>query len=123
MRLRDAMLDTPKHVPGLVVISVSPSSNPTCLTTRHRLRALSPEETRHAMILAIKRDIDRQLPVDEWRRIVLTSAVQFKVVEEADVGWAAMVIREGFAVQCDAVCYSSVTPPIWDSKHNLSPQS
>jgi len=64
-------------------------------------------------VLAIKRDIDRKMPVEEWRRIILSTAVEFQAVEEADMSWVAGTIREHVGAQYNSVYYSSVTPPIW----------
>lgn len=40
-----------------------------------QLRSLSPDEVRHALILAVARDIEKNLPQEDWiRRPGLTSA-------------------------------------------------
>ena len=115
------VFEKPAHAPGFIVIGVNSTSSPLNALTRGRLRAVSPEETRHALILAIKRDIDRKLPVDEWRRIALSSPVQFEAVEEADMSWVAGAIRESVGAQYNAVYYSSVTPQIYTQQSPLPP--
>ena len=115
-RLRDEMFEKPAHAPGFIVVGVNSTSSPLNALTWSCLRAVSPEETRHALILAIKRDIDLKLPVDEWRRIVVSSPVQFEAVDEADASWLAGAIRQSVG----ALCYSSVTLPIC---HQLPPPS
>ena len=41
-------------------------------------------EPLHAMIFAIKRDIDLKLPVDDWLTITLSSPVLFQTVKKTD---------------------------------------
>lgn len=69
---------------------------------------MCPEETRHAMLFAIKRDIQLKLPVDEWVRVVLSSPVQFEAVSEVDEIWVASSIREKVGAQYEVVYYSNV---------------
>lgn len=60
------------------------------------------------MVFAIKRDIDRNLPVDDWLTVALSLPVQFAAVEETDVFWVATTIRESVGAQFEVVYYSSV---------------
>jgi len=83
--LRDFLFPKAQHAPGFIRVAVNETSNPLVPTKGHGLRVLSPEETLHAMILAIKRDMDANLPVDDWLTITLSSPVQFEAVEESDM--------------------------------------
>jgi hypothetical protein len=60
------------------------------------------------MVLAIRRDIDRKLSVDEWKRVVLSSPVQFQEVEESEEVWVATCIRETVGAQFETVYYTNV---------------
>ena len=102
------LFSKPKHAPGFFTVAVNRLSDPRDPLARGGLRALCPEETRHAMVLAIKRDIDLRLPVEEWRRVVLSSPVQFEAVDEADEVWVASVIREKVGALFEVVYYSNV---------------
>lgn len=104
----DYFFSTPKHAPGFFTVAVNQSSDPLDPVSRGGLRALCPEETRHALILAIKRDIDRNMPVDEWRRVVLSSLVEFQKVEESEEVWVATVIREKVGGLFETVYYTNV---------------
>jgi len=104
----DFLFSTPKHAPGLFTVAVNQSSNPLEPLARGGLRALCPEETRHALVLAIKRDIDRKLSVDEWKVVMLSTPVQFQKVEESDEVWVATCIRETVGAQFETVYYSNV---------------
>jgi hypothetical protein len=47
------------------------------------LLGLSPEEPRHALIMAIAREIQRGVPEDDllkWKRLCLSTLVEFRVV-------------------------------------------
>ena len=102
------MFTKPHHVPGFVTIAVNKTSDPLDPLARGGLRALCPEETRHALVFAIKRDMDRNLPVDDWLRVVLSSPVQFQAVDEVDMVWVATGLREKVGALYETVYYSNV---------------
>lgn len=106
--MADYLFAKPNHAPGFVTVAVNPSSDPLNPLARGGLHAICPEETRHAMVLAIKRDIDRNLPVDGWLRVVLSTPVQFLAVDEASATWVAMGLREKTGALFEVVYLSNV---------------
>ena len=72
------------------------------------LKAISPEELRHAMLLAIARDITKGLDVDEWRRCLLSVTFSFQHVDSEDVLFTlAAGERENIGAKYETLYYSS----------------
>lgn len=76
------------------------------------LKAISPEEPRHALILAIARDIEAgqsDVELQHWRDLILSTQVQFKRVDsDDDVFWQATVMRETIGIQYEVMYFSAV---------------
>ena len=104
----DFLFAKPNHVPGFVTVAVNETSDPLDPMANGGLRALCPEETRHALVLAIKRDMDLNLPVDDWLRVVLSSPVHFQAVDAMDMVWVATGLREKVGALYETVYYSNV---------------
>ena len=104
----DFLFAKPTHIPGFVTVAVNQTSDPLDPLARGGLRALCPEETRHALVFAIKRDIDQNRPVDKWRRVLLSTPVQFQAVDDVDMVWVATGLREKVGALYETVYYSNV---------------
>ena len=116
MYLRDYLFPRAQHPPGFTVVAVNESSDPLRPWAGEGLHVVSPEETRHAMIFAIKRDMDLNLPLDDWLKVALSLPVQFMAVPESDMIWVATTIRETVGAQFEVVYYSTVPFPSWSSE-------
>lgn len=67
--------------PGIVTLAVDDTWSPQRAEARGLLKAVSPEEPRHALLLAIARDIQKGLPDESlvlWKRMVLSAVVEFR---------------------------------------------
>ena len=110
--MRDYLFPRAQHPPGFTVVAVNGSSDPIRQWAGEGLHVVNLEETRHAMIIAIKPDMDLNLPLDDWLTVALTSPVQFMGVPESDMIWVATTIRETVGAQFEVVYYSTVPSPI-----------
>ena len=71
------------------------------------LKAISPEELRHAMLLAIARDIKSGLEVDEWRKSLLSVTFSFQQVDSEDTLFTlAACERESIGAKYETLYYS-----------------
>jgi hypothetical protein len=71
------------------------------------LKAISPEELRHAMLLAIARDIKRNLDVSEWRKSLLSVTSSFQQVDSEDALFTlAACERESIGAKYETLYYS-----------------
>jgi len=77
------------------------------------LKAMSPEEPRHALIFAIARDIDCGMSDEQlmpWKVLITSAILTFqKVDNEDDIFWHATNARESLGAQYEVVYFSSVT--------------
>lgn len=96
-------------------IGVVGEFSPVNAECRGNLKSTSPEEARHALILAIHRDIESGASTDDlllWRKLILSTVTTFTVYEtEDDLFWAATNHREAIGAQFEVVYYSTVGPP------------
>lgn len=78
------------------------------------LKAMSPEEPRHALIFAIARDIDNGMSDEQlmpWKVLITSAILTFQKIEnEEDIFWHATNARESLGAQFEVVYFSSVTP-------------
>lgn len=78
------------------------------------LKAMSPEEPRHALIFAIARDIDNGMSDEQlmpWKVLITLAILTFQKIEnEEDIFWHATNARESLGAQFEVVYFSSVTP-------------
>ena len=98
-----------------VIIAVTPDLSPDNDANLGNLKAISPEEPRHALIFAIARDIDKGMTdaeLEPWKTISLSAVVHFKKVDHEDeIFWQATNCREAVGAQFEVVYYSSVLAP------------
>ena len=101
--------------PDVLHIGVVGEFSPVNSEYRGNLKSTSPEEARHALILAIHRDIESGASTDDlllWRKLILSTVTTFTVYEtEDDLFWAATNHREAIGAQFEVVYYSTVGPP------------
>ena len=67
--------------PGIVTVAVDDNFNPLRPEALGFLRAISPEEPRHALLFAIARDVENSAPEEVlflWRRVLLSTVMEFK---------------------------------------------
>ena len=87
----------PASMPHNIIISLQEGEQP----KRGALRAINPEEVRHAMITAIARDISNGVGsgvLEEWRRKALSCTATFQVhASAAERCRVAMQLRENLA--------------------------
>ena len=103
-RTRSTMQDvfaTPTEIPTKVVVSVPKAINEaelTSMTTASKLKRLSPEEPLVAFVGAIARGVKNAASTEtmkQWKRLALSTLVEFRAVDSADdVHWAAVNMRE-----------------------------
>ncbi len=80
---------------GDIYIAMTKGANP--LDEKGHLRRLSPAEANHAMLIAIRRDVDvgDEATLDRWRRICLSTTMIFQVLENNDAfHFAHVQLRE-----------------------------
>lgn len=108
--LVDYYFDAPgdKPFPGVVCIGVTDASSPIAAANRGWLKGISPEEARHALVLAIARDLRKGLPIDGWKTMVLSTVVEFrKMNTDDDFFWEATKLRESIGAQYESMYYSA----------------
>ncbi len=92
-----------------VHIAVRRGENP--LLALGLLRRLSPAEPCHAMIMAIRRDVDAddEAKLQQWRRIVLSTTMVFRVIESADeFHFAHVQLRENPGIDFELIRHSAL---------------
>jgi hypothetical protein len=98
--------------PGGLEIAIVNDLSPDVPSARGHLKSTTPEEQRHALVLAIDADMAAGKTDDElqeWRTCVLSTVVCFKrYTNDDDIFWAARNIRETIGAQYEAVYYSTV---------------
>lgn len=98
--------------PGIVMIATDACWDPCKPAARGLLRAISPEEPRHALILAIARDVKAGMPEEGlllWRRLLLSAVTEFRRLStEEDVFWAATNLRERVGADYETMYFSPV---------------
>lgn len=78
------------------------------------LKAISPEEPRHAIILALAKDIESGT-VDSlaWKNRILGTIVTFRKVDnDDDIFWHATNAREKIGVDFEVIYFSTVRDPL-----------
>lgn len=106
----DFYFDEPgkKTFPGVVCIGVTDTSSPIALSNLGWLKGISPEEARHALVMAIARDMRKGLPVDEWKTVVLSTIAEFRTMtSDDDFFWEATKLRESIGAQFESMYYSA----------------
>ena len=100
--------------PASVVIAVIGDLSPAIAGTFGNLKAIGPEEPRHALIFAIARDIDAGLPEADllmWKNLIVSAIITFKkVATEDDIFWLSTNARESVGAQYEVVYFSAVPP-------------
>jgi hypothetical protein len=100
-----------------VTFAVTHDLSPDVDANLGNLKAISPEEPRHALIFAIARDIDNGMTAAElepWKLLSLSTIIQFKKIEHDDeLFWCATNCRESVGAQFEVVYYSSVLAPVF----------
>lgn len=98
--------------PGVVTLAVDATWDPCKPEARGLLRAISPEEPRHALVLAIARDIKAGLPEEGlalWRRMLLSVVTEFRRLStDEDIFWAATNLRERVGADYETIYFSPV---------------
>ena len=96
--------------PGVVMIGTDATWDPCKPAARGLLRAISPEEPRHALILAIARDVKAGMPEEGlllWRCLLVSVITELcRLSTEEDVFWAATNLRERVGADCETMCFS-----------------
>ncbi len=97
--------------PGVVVVAVPPGATAKALMlARGQMRAISPEEPRLALVLAIARDIAGKAPNEQlvkWRRLVLSTVVEFRVVPDTEMFLVSANLRERIGADYEALYFSA----------------
>jgi hypothetical protein len=97
-----------------VTLAVIGDLTPAVAGNLGNLKAISPEEPRHALVFAIARDIDAGLTDDEllpWKNLVVSAIITFKTVDtDDDIFWLATNARESVGAQFETVYFSAVPP-------------
>jgi hypothetical protein len=98
--------------PGTLHVAVLGDLSPDRAPARGHLKSITPEEQRHALVLAIGRAITNGQSDDEltrWRHLLLSTIVTFtKYDTDDDLFWAATNQRESVGAQYEVVYYSTV---------------
>lgn len=108
----DFYFDAPgeKPFPGVVCIGVTDSSSPVAAASRGWLKGISPEEPRHALVLAIARDLRSGLPIAAWKTLALSIVMEFRTMAtEDDFFWEATKLRESVGVQFVSMYYGAAS--------------
>ena len=80
---------------GDIYIAMTKGADP--LNAKGQLRRLSPAEPSHAMLIAIRRDVDNgdEATLERWKRIVLSTTMIFQDFENNDAfHFAHVQLRE-----------------------------
>ena len=87
--LVDYYFDVPgKPFPGVVTVGVLGQASPVVPGGLGWLKGISPEETRHAFLFAVARDIKKELPVGPWKQVALSVIMECQFLEsEEDYFW------------------------------------
>ena len=100
--------------PSPVTIAVIGDLSPSAVGNLGNLKAISPEEPRHALIFAIARDITAGMSDDEllpWKILATSAILIFKsVAREDDMFWLSTNARESVGAQFEVVYFSTVPP-------------
>jgi hypothetical protein len=100
------------RLPDSVTIAVIDPLTPSNAAHLGRLKAISPEEPRHALVFAIARDIAKGMSDDDllpWRVLATSAILTFKkVATEDEIFWSATNARETIGAQYESVYYSTV---------------
>ena len=108
-----------------MTIAVTHDLSPDVNANLGHLKAISPDEPRHALIFAIARDIDNGMTdaeLEPWKLLSLSAIIQFKKIEHNDeLFWYATNCRESVGAQFEVVYYSSVLAPVF--KWSVLPSS
>jgi hypothetical protein len=79
---------------------------------RESWQVQSPDEMRHALILAIAKDCLRSAPLAElamWKHLVLTATIELRLLTHTmDMFWQAVQIREDIGVAFELLYPSSI---------------
>jgi hypothetical protein len=97
-----------------VIIGVTADLSPDNVANLGHLKAISPEEPRHALVFAIARDIDNGMSDEQlmpWKVLSTSAVIEFRPVESDDICWSATNARESLGAQCEVAYFSSVPPP------------
>ena len=98
----------PKHL-GDVIIAMA--AGEIVEDKKGQLRRLSPAEHSHAMVIAIRRDIDAGDPdtIEAWRKISLSTTMVFKIVENnEEFHWQHVQLRENPGIDFELVRHSAL---------------
>lgn len=99
----------PARFPETIHVAVNDTSCPSNRDHRGWLRAISPEEIRHAMMKAAARDVRAKLPMDEWRFCMLTTTMIFTSHNSDDsVYWSAAKLRQEIGAAYETMYPTSV---------------
>jgi hypothetical protein len=100
--------------PSPVTIAVNVDDLSSAVFEPGSLKAISPEEPRHALIFAIARDIDAGSPTAElraWRDLILSAIITFKTVTTDDeIFRLSTNARESIGAQFEVLYFSTVPP-------------
>ena len=98
--------------PVTLDIAVINDLTPEVPSSRGHLKSTTPDEQRHALVLAIDADIQSgktDAELAKWRTYILSAVVSFKrYATEDDIFWAATNARETIGATYEAVYYSTV---------------
>ena len=101
--------------PSAVIIGVTADLSPANVANLGHLKAISPEEPRHALVFAIARDIDNGMSDEQlmpWKVLSTSAVIEFRPVEnDDDIFWSATNARESLGAQYEVAYFSSVPPP------------
>lgn len=103
----DHFFKEPAALPAPVVVGVAPGTDVT--SSFGKLKAVCPEEIRHAYILAIARDARQGLPMERWLKTVVSTVFEFVVLgNDDDFFWKSTSLREALGAKYEAMYYTSV---------------
>ena len=98
--------------PGPLHVAVLGDVSPVQPAARGHLKSTTPEEQRHALVIAIGRAIgsgQSDVELGKWRRLLLSTTVTFtKFDNDDDLFWAATNQRESVGAQYEVVYFSTV---------------
>jgi hypothetical protein len=101
--------------PSAVINGVTADLSPANVANLGHLKAISPEEPRHALVFAIARDIDNGMSDEQlmpWKVLSTSAVIEFRPVEnDDDIFWSATNARESLGAQYEVAYFSSVPPP------------